>query len=262
MYWNKHIEEGHLQSSKKFLTQFCRSLSEYNVKRADEVEGAREFCELLIRKRVRHDESCEQPPSFDAFITLYGYIPGNIFIGPTGANVPFCRSDDPGNRFEENAWVVTGFGPYKFLFDLDNMITGYVQRPSTELSARISNALTTLVQVKDPYRLNPKDWLLKKGNFSINVSDYIAEQCCSSPRQERELKRLREFSSPRRERPASGLGLRYSSKSSTGPDSSLSDSSRESSPIVSPAVSPAGSLKGRKKKSQGSLMLARYTSVR
>ena len=168
-YWNAHLDAGHLEYSCKFLSSMGRSLGEYNIKDADVLKEAKECCEILQSRKVIHKDSAPSLHEKDSFVEVFGYMPGNIFIGPSGSRVPYCRVDDPENKFEKDAWVITGDNAFKMLFELDMLIKEYLYEPSAPLASRIGNGLVSVSQRTDYYKLKPECWLYKKGHFRILV---------------------------------------------------------------------------------------------
>ncbi|OPC77694.1 hypothetical protein B4N89_35930 [Embleya scabrispora] len=63
----------------------------------DDVGAAGALATLIAGGAVVHDKSARRPGGFDDLVTIYQWLPGNLFIGPTE------RADDPHERFESGA---------------------------------------------------------------------------------------------------------------------------------------------------------------
>ena len=216
MYWDTHIDEGHLEYSHKFLQCFARSLGSYSVKRTEFSDDAKTFCKLLLNKNIVHDDKACSPQEKDLFADMFAYILGNVFIGPLAENSPYCRVDDPGNNFENNAWVMTGNSSFSALFELNRMITEYLRLPGKGLASRIATALTNLVRQSEPYKLNPECWIYKQKHFRIRVAEKTESDWAITPRTGKKRKEQRVVSS--------GLRILPQRSISSGSDSSNSDS--------------------------------------
>lgn len=106
-----------------------------------------------------------RPESFDSFQDFYTWLPGNIFIGPR------TRSDDPGEGFESNAYVVVGAERFDILSRINRDMESYINgggNDNTLLNA-INVNLNKIAARKSMYPLKKENWVLVNGEYKLNT---------------------------------------------------------------------------------------------
>ncbi|MBD2255148.1 hypothetical protein [Nostoc parmelioides] len=97
-------------------------------------------------------------------------MPGNLFIGPRGGSSDYQRSDDPGEEFESNAFVIVGTTAFGYLNQANSYIREYLLSTNNSSSGRAAvESIGRAISKKAPYDLNSSNWLLKQKKYSINV---------------------------------------------------------------------------------------------
>lgn len=165
----------------------------YCVNHRSDLEGAMLLSECISHQLIFNGPG-RPPAGVDTLQQFIAWIPGNLFIGPTN------RSDDPGNRFEDNSEVVIGTG--RFLF-MRRLYTNMVQYNlniadghhfnNNELIPIIATDLSRLAQTRRVIQLNSANWVkdgtkyrlkkeFPKGDNNIIVNDEdedISPECKS-----------------------------------------------------------------------------------
>lgn len=112
----------------------------------------------------------------DTFRQFFAYMPGNLFIGPTGA----VRSDDPHSSFEENAGAIIGPNRLHQLQNIYNDMQTYINSsPSGEEAqaalARLSDSLARVAARRSITQLNADDWVFENGRYHIKTQSLAGE---------------------------------------------------------------------------------------
>lgn len=104
---------------------------------------------------------------FDTFEQFYSWLPGNLFVGPSGS----FRSDDPGDGFESNSHVVVGAEHFAILSRINRNMELYISEHDDSLLGAISADLSKIANRKRIYDLNPDDWELVHGKYRLSNSN-------------------------------------------------------------------------------------------
>lgn len=165
-FWNKMVENNHLiNTADGFLKSLINNIQQYKLNNIEE-----EVIELLdsIRyKKYEHDKMKISPQYFDDFIIVYEWMPGNLFIGPKGGGGNYQRTDDPGDSFETKAGTIIGEKNFEFLWQANSEIDMYLSNSQDNHAHQACIKLSIIAKKKQPYSLNPDNWLLKDKKYRI-----------------------------------------------------------------------------------------------
>ncbi|WP_347169228.1 hypothetical protein AAHI06_18730 [Pseudomonas salmasensis] len=123
----------------------------------------------------------------DTFRQFFAYMPGNLFIGPTGA----VRSDDPHSSFEENAGTIIGPNRLHQLQNIYNDMHTYLNSPPSSEEAqaalgRLSERLARVAARRSITQLNADDWVFENGRYHIKVQSLEGEHARNAREAEHE----------------------------------------------------------------------------
>ncbi|MCM3884533.1 hypothetical protein [Frankia sp. R82] len=96
-----------------------------------------------------------RPEGWDNFVTVYTWLPGNLFVGPTR------RSDDPGDSFEKAARPIFeryGATHFKELLDLDEKIREYLATETGGSAGPAFEILASVARYPVIVPFDEKDW--------------------------------------------------------------------------------------------------------
>ncbi|MCK9926444.1 hypothetical protein MXD62_04545 [Frankia sp. Mgl5] len=164
-FWNKIVESGRTENL-EFLLQlhdgitegtYAELLSPVGKIHKDDALQAAELASKIYNGTVSHDPKAKLRPSpWDDFISVYTWIPGNLFIGPKD------RCDDPDNNLDKIASHIIGSdreGRYDKIFKAFTEISKYLDDKSDQASAELaSNALREVAACIGVQAYNAKNW--------------------------------------------------------------------------------------------------------
>jgi hypothetical protein len=158
-FWNRMVQEGHLTNSAAPLFSSIENLlnqhvllTNFTLNEADRQQVI-QLLQDIRQRRVTHDANGRSPNGWDSLQQVYAWMPGNLFIGPSGN----FRTDDPGEEFEGNAGVVVPHG-FEAFQTANNQITQYESNHAAQLAQRIANTLNNINSRNQPFDLNSDNW--------------------------------------------------------------------------------------------------------
>ena len=168
-FWNKLIlNEAHLSTGMEtawnsFIIQY-RKFPTYDKSVEDLIKKIRD-------KQIVNDEDERPPESFDFLKEAWQWFGANLMIGPNR------RSDDPGNNFEGNAYVIVGNVTFYYMKDMNKFMGGYKSTTTLndveEMASKFAKVLST---TDKPYPLVASNWGLKDGKYYIDTNSVSLEE--------------------------------------------------------------------------------------
>ncbi|WP_018501794.1 hypothetical protein [Parafrankia discariae] len=164
-FWNKLVESGRTENL-KFLLQLRDGITEGtysellspigNIHESDAAQAA-ELASGIYNGTVSHDPKAKsRPDPWDDFISVYTWIPGNLFIGPRD------RVDDPKDNLDEIASHIIGSdreGRYDKISKAFTEISKYLDDKSDKASAELaSNALSEVAACIGVQAYKAENW--------------------------------------------------------------------------------------------------------
>lgn len=124
----------------------------------------------IAYRLVRQDERASSAPGLDYLQAYFAWLPGNLFIGPSS------RQDDPGDNFEENAYVIIGRDRHDNLREIYNLMTTYNRGTNINLEDLASRLRRVINNYRDPFALDHRHWSRNgtTGKYYINTSSRVA----------------------------------------------------------------------------------------
>lgn len=166
-FWNRMLRDGHFNAANALLSVFESNLGQYQMNLA-QINELRELLQGLQDGSIRHNSEAVRPEAFDDLAALYEWMPGNLFIGPTGGGGQYQRTDDPGSDFEENAGAVIGNRDFRVRQDANAAIEAYLGSGDRSAAQRAIIGLAAMARRNSPYDVNPTGWIFKSGKYHLN----------------------------------------------------------------------------------------------
>jgi hypothetical protein len=94
-------------------------------------------------------------PGTDDFLEYVAWMPGNLFIGPSGQ----FRTDDPGENFETNAKYIIGQKRFDTLVAIRDAMVAYQANPTDARVTEIAKNLESVAQITRVQPLVSTDWV-------------------------------------------------------------------------------------------------------
>ena len=165
--WNRALEADHLPiAAAQLLQTIAQNLEQYPITlNPADIHQLRDLLLSIRSGAIRHNPARSRPDGFDNLAAVYGYLPGNLFIGPRGGGGQYQRTDDPGNAFEENANTIVGADiPHR---EANSAIENYVSSSTEENAERAFDALSIIAGRSAPYPLNSYDWIFAHEKYKL-----------------------------------------------------------------------------------------------
>lgn len=122
--------------------------------RERDLEAVRELAMKIYKGEVFHDQRGGRHGAWDNLMTVYGWLPGNIFVGPTE------RSDDPGDSLDEAAFRIMGARQVRrrIVSAANSEILSYTEGPPGRKSKSASEALGKVVRYARIQDFDGRGW--------------------------------------------------------------------------------------------------------
>jgi hypothetical protein len=174
-FWNTLVQTGQLGQQQlgqgpgpadALLNGIIATMNNWPTDNNHIVQSDREAIVALLEGvrdgTIRHDPNEDRPEEIDNLATVYQWLPGNLFVGPSTSN----RSDDPGRAFETGAVAVIGTENFGMYQNADRAIRRYLNNPQPANAQAAASNLSHIATVTSPFPLNPGNWTLVSGSGS------------------------------------------------------------------------------------------------
>jgi hypothetical protein len=172
-FWNQMLDSGDLSQARGLLTTIADNLGQYRmIMNPADLNQVRTLLQDIASGAIRHSPDARRHDAIDSLATVYEWMPGNLFIGPTGGGDvddrpgrpptgEYRREDDPGDGFETNARVVVGERAFRSLEDANRDMATYIRDGGRNrgLIVRATLALADAARRNNVYPVNPDNWL-------------------------------------------------------------------------------------------------------
>ena len=162
-FWNRIITNPqHLSSG--LTNAWTNMISQYNKSFPNPTENVVNLMKSMQSGDLVHNSTKPAPEDWNEFAEYWEWEGANLMIGPS------VRSDDPGNGFEKNAFVIVGKSTFSNLDTMNTFMNNYRQTYTMKQVKSFANTFSNIVRKTGrPYPLKAADWTLKNGRYKINV---------------------------------------------------------------------------------------------
>ena len=160
----KHLSAGMQVAWTSFIVQYrkfptCDKSVEYLIKK-------------IKNHQIVHDQNEDNPNRFQDLEEAWQWFGANLMVGPKN------RSDDPGDGFEVNAYVIVGNTTFGYIKNVYNFMRAYNPETTefkavTKMASEFAKVLST---TNKPYPLVACNWGLKQGKYRINTRDVSVDE--------------------------------------------------------------------------------------
>ena len=163
-FWNNVItNEEHLSAGmKKVWSSFLKQYKKFPTYD----RNVEDLIKKIRNKNIVHDPAEHPPNSFNLLKQAWQWFGANLMIGPE----PQLRSDDPGDGFEDNAYVIVGNTTFGYIKNVYNSMRAY--NPETTNNKDVTKMASEFAKVlsrSKPYPLVASNWGLKDGQYYIDT---------------------------------------------------------------------------------------------
>jgi hypothetical protein len=128
-FWNAGVASDLEQLRETLVPALLRAMGDYPLDRGSPdrarllVTSARRMLQMVWMGNHVHDPAANSPDGIEDFKTVYTWMPGNLFAGPTR------RANDPGDRFDSFASRAVEGGRYLAVLRAHQAIQAYLDQP-------------------------------------------------------------------------------------------------------------------------------------
>lgn len=173
-FWNTMLDRGDfIPVAKRLLTTLESNVEDYQMNiKPTELNQVRGLLRKIVDGQIRHDRgSDKRPDGFDGLAQIYGWLPGNLFIGPKAGSEDYNRApqDDPGSNFESKADIVTGNRDFQKLERANKAIEQYLSNRNESTARRAISALLEIAAGrKRVYPLDSDNWRIRHKKYRLS----------------------------------------------------------------------------------------------
>ncbi|MEU9337035.1 DUF6603 domain-containing protein [Streptomyces sp. NPDC048290] len=184
-FWNKVLETEYnnpsgpvpLKATLLKLVQAIQSNTDRYTDLKVKSEHFQEFAEKFKNSEYEHDATAQlSPDGRDDLLSIYEWLPANLFIGPEGDK----RFDDPKDGFERTCAPIIGDQRFKARQEAFRLLERYLADPDTLQAEGKKFIDAYLLVVTDdrlePWRLRAQDWKKREQDGKYRIVDPASAQ--------------------------------------------------------------------------------------